>query len=102
MPATAIDIGTYAVKIVTADPGPTPNVIRAVEALNPYNVAVPTDDLQTEQLSELINNLIFDNKLPHTDLRLSQRQSLADQPGILVPGVVQLEVAELIGWQAEQ
>ena len=102
MPATAIDIGTYAVKIVTADPGPTPNVIRAVEALNPYNVAVPTDDLQTEQLSELINNLIFDNKLPHTDLRLSLPEAVVSTKVIHIPPLTDAELASAIGWQAEQ
>jgi type IV pilus assembly protein PilM len=102
MPATAIDIGTYSLKAVTADPGAAPNIIRAVEVLNPFAVSVPTDDLQTEQLSELVNNLIFDNKLPHTDLRLSLPESVVSTKVISIPALTDSELASAIGWQAEQ
>jgi type IV pilus assembly protein PilM len=102
MPATAIDIGTYAIKVVAADPGPNPNVIRAVEVLNKHGIAVPTDDLQTEQLSELVNNIIFDNKLPHTDVRLSLPESVVSSKVITIPNLTDSELASAIGWQAEQ
>ncbi len=102
MPATAIDIGTYAVKVVTADPGPQPNVHRVVEVVNPFGVAIPTDDLQVEQLGELINNLIFDNKLTHTDLRLSLPEAMVSSKIISIPPLTDSELASAIGWQAEQ
>lgn len=102
MPATAIDIGTYAVKVVTADPGPQPNVHRLVEVVNPYGIAMPTDDLQVEQLGELINNLIFDNKLPHTDLRLSLPEAMVSSKIISIPPLTDAELASAINWQAEQ
>lgn len=100
--ATAIDIGTYAVKVVSADPGPTPNIIRTVEVLNPYGVAVPTDDLQTEQLSELINNLVLDNKLSPADVRLSLPEAIVSSKVIAIPPLTDSELASAIGWQAEQ
>lgn len=102
MPATAIDLGTYAVKAVTADPGANPNIIRIVERPNTFGTAVPTDDLQTEQLGELINNLIFENKLPHTDLRLSLPESVVSTKVIDIPPLTEAELASAIGWQAEQ
>ena len=83
MPATAIDIGTYAVKVVTAEPGKNPGVLRVVETINPYSVGLPTDDLQTEQIGELVNNIIFDNKngfvcLNYTNVELYD-QTIYDQ-----------------------
>ena len=102
MPATAIDIGTYAVKVVTGDPGKEPNIHRVVEVLNPFGVSVPSDDLQIEQLGELVNNLIFDNKLPHTDLRLSLPEALVSSKIISIPPLTDAELASAIGWQAEQ
>jgi len=102
MPATAIDIGTYAVKAVAADPGPAPHILRTVETLNPIGIAVPTDDLQTEQLSELANNVIFENKLPHTDLRISLPEAVISSKVISIPPLTDSELASAIGWQAEQ
>lgn len=102
MPATAIDIGTYAVKVVTADPGAAPNIIRAVETLNTVGIAVPTDDLQTEKLSELINNVIFDNKLPHSDVRISLPEAVISSKVISIPPLTNAELASAVGWQAEQ
>ncbi len=102
MPATTIDIGTYAVKVITADPEATPNVIKTVETRNTVGVAVPTDDLQTEKLSELVNNIIFDNKLPHTDVRLSMPESVISSKVITIPPLTDAELASAIGWQAEQ
>lgn len=102
MPATAIDIGTYAVKVIVADPGPAPNIIRAVETLNTVGTAVPIDDLETEKLSELINNVIFDNKLPHTDVRISLPEAVISSKVISIPPLTDAELASAIGWQAEQ
>lgn len=102
MPATAIDVGTYAVKVITADPGPQPNIHRVVEVINPHGISLPTDDLQVEQIGELINNLIFDNKLPHTDLRLSLPESMVSSKIISIPPLTDAELASAIGWQAEQ
>jgi type IV pilus assembly protein PilM len=102
MPATAIDLGTYAVKVITADPGAAPNILRTVEVPNTFGVSIPTDDLQTEQLSELINNTIFENKLPHTDLRLSLPESAVSTKVINIPVLTDSELASAIGWQAEQ
>jgi type IV pilus assembly protein PilM len=102
MPATAIDIGTYAVKVVTAEPGKNPGVLRVVETINPYSVGLPTDDLQTEQIGELVNNIIFDNKIPHTDVRLSLPESIVSSKVILIPPLTEAELASAIYWQAEQ
>ncbi|MFH2118312.1 MAG: type IV pilus assembly protein PilM [Candidatus Paceibacterota bacterium] len=102
MPATAIDIGTYAVKAITADPGTAPNILRTVEVPNNFGVAMPTDDLQTEQLSELINNTIFENKLPHADVRLSLPETAVSTKVISIPVLTDAELASAIGWQAEQ
>lgn len=102
MPATAIDLGTYAVKIVSAEPGPTPKIIRTVEALNPYETAIPTDDLQTEQLAELINNTLLDHKLTPNDVRLSLPESAVSSKVISIPPLTDAELASAIGWQAEQ
>lgn len=102
MPATAIDIGTYAVKVITGDPGPQPNIHRAVEVINPFGIAIPNDDLQVEQIGELVNNIIFDNKLPHTDLRLSLPEAMVSSKIISIPPLTDAELASAIGWQAEQ
>ena len=102
MPATAIDIGTYAIKAIAADPDGTPNILRTIEIPNNFGVAMPTDDLQTEQLSELINNTIFENKLPHTDIRLSLPETAVSTKVITIPFLTDAELASAIGWQAEQ
>lgn len=102
MPATAIDIGTYAVKVVTAEPGKNPAILRVVETINPYSVGLPTDDLQTEQIGELVNNIIFDNKIPHTDVRLSLPESVVSSKVIMIPPLTEAELASAIYWQAEQ
>lgn len=102
MPATAIDIGTYSVKTVVAEPGPTPQVLRTTETINPLELAVPTDDLQTQQLSELMSNIVSDYKLPTTDVRLSLPESVVSSKVISIPPLTDAELASAVGWQAEQ
>lgn len=102
MPATAIDLGTYAVKVVAGEPGPTPKITRVVEALNPFGIAVPADDLQGEQLGELLSNILSDNKLTPVDVRLSLPESIVSSKVISVPPLTDAELASAIGWQAEQ
>jgi len=76
--------------------------LRTVEAPNQFGTAIPTDDLQTEQLGELINNTIFENKLPHSDVRLSLPESAVSTKVITIPTLTDAELASAIGWQAEQ
>ena len=102
MPATAIDIGTYAVKVISADPGKQPNIIRTVETLNPHGIAMPIDDLQIEQVGELVNNIVFDNKIPHADIRLSLPESIVSSKVISIPPLTDAELASAINWHAEQ
>jgi type IV pilus assembly protein PilM len=103
MPATALDIGTYSVKAVAAErTGPTPVITRAVEIANPFGAAVPTDDLQMEQLSGLVKNVLTDHKLPTNDVRLSLPEAVVSSKVISIPPLTDAELASAIGWQAEQ
>lgn len=102
MPATAIDIGTYSIKVVSGEPGPRPKIERVEELVNPTGVAIPGNDLQVEQISEQINNLIFDNKLPHNDVRLSLPESVVSTKVIAIPNLTDAELASAAAWQAEQ
>lgn len=102
MPATTIDIGTYSLKVVSGEPGPKPKIERVEELVNPLGIAIPGNDLQIEQLSEQINNIIFDNKLPHGDVRLSLPESVVSTKVISIPNLTDAELASAVAWQAEQ
>lgn len=103
MPATALDIGTYSVKAVTAErTGTAPVITRAIETANPFGIAVPTDDLQMEQLSGLVRNILADHKLRANDVRLSLPEAVVSSKVISIPPLTDAELASAIGWQAEQ
>lgn len=103
MPATALDIGTYSVKAIAAErTGAAPQLTRAVEIANPFGIAIPTDDLQMEQLGGLVKNVLADHKLPTNDVRLSLPEAVVSSKVISIPPLTDSELASAIGWQAEQ
>lgn len=102
MPTTALDIGTYSLKAITADPGSKPKIKKVAEAFNPLGISHPGNENQIEQLSEQVASLLSDHKLPTTDLRLSLPEDLVSTKVIEMPVLSDAELASAIGWQAEQ
>ncbi len=102
MTSLAIDLGTYAIKAVSAKPGPEPAVVRAVEVFNTAGISLPTDDSQQEKLAKLLEALISDNNLPRTDVRISLPETVVSTKIISLPWLSDAELASAIGWQAEQ
>jgi hypothetical protein len=68
MPALAIDIGTYSLKLISGEARQKPSITRVVEIPNTLGFAAPSDDAQTEKLSELLNTVINDHNLPRTNV----------------------------------
>jgi Tfp pilus assembly PilM family ATPase len=102
MPALAIDIGTYSLKFISGEPSAKPKISRVVEVPNTLGFAAPSDDAQTEKLSELIDTVINDHKLPRTNVRLSLPETFVSTKVISIPVLTDAELASAIDWQAEQ
>ncbi|MBU0579120.1 type IV pilus assembly protein PilM [Patescibacteria group bacterium] len=102
MSILALDIGTYTIKAISAKPGKKITIERTVEVFNPLGVAIPSDEALGQKLSDLINSLITDYKLPQTDVRLSLPEAVVSTKLIELPVLSDAELASAIGWQAEQ
>jgi type IV pilus assembly protein PilM len=102
MPALALDIGSYTIKAISGKSGDKPDITRVAEIFNTGNINVPGDDGQVEQLAQLLDDFIKDEKLPVNDVRLSLPESIVSTKVIEVPRLSDAELASAIGWQAEQ
>jgi type IV pilus assembly protein PilM len=102
MPAVAIDIGTYTIKVVHAKPGDKPQILRTVEVFNQTGVSVPTDAGVAAKLGQEIEAIFNDHKLPRTDVRLSLPEQVVSTKVVEMPPLSDAELASAIGWQAEQ
>jgi type IV pilus assembly protein PilM len=102
MPALAIDIGTYSIKAISANPGTKPDIKKVVEVFNTTGVAIPTDDQSVQKLSQLIGTIINDYALPKTDVRIAIPETVVSTKVIPLPPLSDAELASAINWQAEQ
>ena len=102
MPATAIDVGSYTIKAVTASTGSKPSVKKAVELFNESSIVTPENSTQQKQLGELLKKLVNDNKLATSQIRLSLPESATSTQVIEIPVLSDAELATAINWQAEQ
>lgn len=102
MPATALDIGTYSIKVAIGKPGSRPSLDKVFEVLNPTGFAVPLDATKQEQLTQVMKTLWHDYGLPKGELRLSLPESVVSTKVIEMPPLSAAELASAIGWQAER
>jgi type IV pilus assembly protein PilM len=102
MPAVAIDIGTYSVKAIAANPGEKPDIKRIVEVFNTTGMAVPSDEAAVEKMSALIDSVFTDYDLPRTDVRIALPETIVSTKVIPLPPLSDAELASAINWQAEQ
>jgi len=102
MPSTALDIGSYSIKAISAHPGLKPKIEKVVEIFNPEGLALPNDDAQMEKLANLLKNLFTDHKLSGNDVRLALPESVISSKIINMPHLSDAELASAIPWQAEQ
>lgn len=102
MPALAIDVGSYTIKIILGDAGDRPVVHKAIEVYNSTALAVPTDDASSEKLATLLDSIFNDYKLPRTHVRFALPEAVASTKVISIPPLSDAELASAIGWQAEQ
>lgn len=85
MPAVALDIGTYSIKSIHAKPGKVPVIQRVVEVFNETGIALPTDDMTSSKLGELLDSFFGDNDLPRNDVRLSLPETVVSTKIINIP-----------------
>ena len=102
MPATAIDIGTHSIKVISGKPGKNPVINRVAEVPNTTGISIPKDNNQANKLLEIISQLFHDYKLPKTDVRLSLPEEIVSTKVINLPPLSDAELASAIDWQAEQ
>lgn len=102
MPALALDIGTYTIKAISGKPGSHPRVDIVAEVFNPLGISIAGDEAQSDKLTKQLQELITDNKLPVTDVRLSLPETLISTKIITLPSLTDAELASAIHWQAEQ
>lgn len=102
MPATALDIGTYSIKIAIGRPGARPHLNKVFELLNPTKLAVPQDAAQQEQLTQVMKTLWHDYALPKGELRLSLPESVVSTKVIEMPPLSTAELVSAVSWQAER
>ncbi len=99
---TTIDIGTYAIKILSGKGGKRTHISKSVESFNTSGSDNPQNETQRKQLSELLGDLINQNKIPKGSVRLSLPEHLASTQIISIPSLTTSELASAIDWQAEQ
>lgn len=102
MPSVAFDIGTYTIKAIHAKPGSKPLVLRTVEVFNELGISVPSDDVNVEKMTRLIDTIFTDHNLPRNDVRLALPEQVVSTKVIDIPPLTDSELASAIGWQAEQ
>ncbi len=102
MPALSLDIGSYTIKALSGQTGDQVEIEKAVEIFNSVGVAIPNDDGVQQKLTELIETLFNDHKLPRSDVRLSLPETVVSTKVIELPSLSDAELASAIGWQAEQ
>lgn len=102
MPAVAIDIGSYSIKAISANPGANPEIKRIVEVFNPTGLAIPTDDSNVEKMAQLVESVFADYDLPRKDVRLAIPETVVSTKVIALPPLSDAELASAINWQAEQ
>ncbi len=100
--SVALDLGSYAVKILQVRPGKKLFIERAIEVPNTVGVSSPTDDILADKLVQLITNIFTDHKLSKRDVRLALPESLVSTKIISIPVLTDAELASAINWQAEQ
>jgi len=100
--SVALDLGSYAVKVLQVRQGKKLFVERAVEVPNTVGVSSPTDDAVADKLTQLITNIFTDHKLSKSDVRLSLPEALVSTKIISIPSLTDAELASAINWQAEQ
>lgn len=98
----ALDIGTYTIKALAGKAGRKPTIERAVEVFNTTGIAMPTDAASVDKLGSLLDQMLKDNDLPRTDVRLALPESVVSTKIISIPPLSDAELASAIGWQAEQ
>lgn len=102
MPAVAIDIGTYSVKAICAQPGEKPAIKRIAEVFNTSGMAIPTDDASVEKMAAVMESLFTDYDLPRNDVRVAIPETVVSTKVISLPPLSDAELASAINWQAEQ
>lgn len=102
MPAIALDIGTYSIKVAVGKSGSRPTIEKAFEVLNPVGLAVPLDNAQQDRLASTMKVLWHDYALPKGELRLSLPESIVSTKVIEMPPLSATELASAIHWQAER
>jgi type IV pilus assembly protein PilM len=102
MPALALDIGSFGIKAISAEPGLDPVINKIIEVHNTTGVVIPKDEEESTQLTNLIHSVINNNQLPKSELRLSLPETMVTTKIIHIPTLTDAELASAIGWQAEQ
>jgi len=102
MPATALDIGSYSLKVMVGNAGKAPKVTEVIEVLNKSELAVPNNEKAQLKLGKVLEALFTDYKLPMGDVRFSLPESVVSTKVIQIPPLSDAELASAIDWQAEQ
>lgn len=102
MPAIALDIGTYSIKVAVGKAGPKPALEKVFEVLNPTKLAVPLDVTQQNSLAATMKTLWHDYALPKGELKLSLPESVVSTKVVEMPPLSATELASAIHWQAER
>lgn len=103
MNIVSLDIGTYSIKCLNFKSARGQlEVVQAVEVPNHMGIAIPTDEISRDKLSEQVDSFFSDHSLSKTDTRLALPESVVSTKVISVPVLSDAELASAIGWQAEQ
>ncbi len=102
MNITALDIGTYSIKVIVGSPGTRPKLNEVIEVLNPSGLVVPNDEKSQLELLKTLEAVFNDYKLPVNDVRFALPESVVSTKVIEIPPLSDAELASAIDWQAEQ
>jgi len=98
-----MDIGSYAVKVVSAKvSGTNVNIESAHSSYNPVGQFLPKPGAYQTKLAEAIKKLLVDNKLSHLELNMALPDSEAFSTIISMPVLTDAELASAVQWEAEQ
>jgi type IV pilus assembly protein PilM len=101
-PITAVDIGSYTIKIIQASRQNPLEITHVVEVANPIGKVIPDDETSAQALATVIGETFQQYQLSPKDVRLSLPESEVTTKVIEIPALTDAELASAIPFQAEQ
>lgn len=104
MATVGFDLGSYAMKVIVAQPKGSQGlkIERALEAPNPVGTVFPDNPEKRQKLVDGIKQFFTENKIPTRNVRFAIPESVVASKIVSMPLLSDAELASAIQWQVEQ